>query len=296
MAELADPVGHGADMNVDLGHTDPNSDPYKNNQIREKGQLTGVLAPHVVKRPKGKHQWLCEVCGARNFSDNTSCVSCRRARDPEWLTTGDGTAIQLGMMVEVVAAEAQSKYAQMHMVTTLKLTVLAAFDLAQADLSGKSDPYCIVYFNDVKIGQTAAIENDHDPVWIDEHFLVPLPLDTSSAVLKVEVRDHDAAEDPNNIGDFLGQVLICGPDLAKLPKKNARYPLQKSPNKKINAHVKGDIMLHFEMLQSGQPCDTLGIQVVEADDLANADETGHSDPYVRLLFNGIQVSRRWNYF
>ena len=77
----------------------------------------------------------------------------------------------------VGSADAQSLYTRKHMMRCIRLQVLNASGLAQADAKGKSDPYVLVYFNDVKIGQTEHIENDHDPVWMDEHFLIPMPLE-----------------------------------------------------------------------------------------------------------------------
>ena len=54
------------------------------------------------------------------------------------------------------------------------------------------------------IGETYVIDDDNNPVWADQRFLVAVPggdaLD--ACMLRVEIHDHDAVGG----GDFLGQV------------------------------------------------------------------------------------------
>jgi Ca2+-dependent lipid-binding protein len=109
----------------------------------------------------------------------------------------------------------------------LTLSINYAKHLRNADIGGKSDPYCVVIFNGEplvlhadkkgkKARRTSVVKNNLDPVWQNEVLSFPLPADVYSckmAALRVEVWDQD------HIGsdDFLGEVAIDGNQLASLP-------------------------------------------------------------------------------
>jgi hypothetical protein len=267
-----------------MKQSDPfNAEAYATAQQIKKGELFGIIGPRTPTLLKGARYWNCELCGNKNRENQEGCKACGRARYPKWLKLSDNTDVKLGMLASVGAEEAQSLYVRQNNLRCFRLHVLNASGLAQADAKGKSDPYVLVYFNDVLIGQTEHIDNDHDPVWMDETFLIPMPLDIKDSKLRIEVRDHD----PEGLGDFLGQVVIWGHSLNKLPKKNKIYKLEKSSRRENQKLVQGHICVHFE--QDPEPCDVLKLNISKALDLANCDASGKSDPYVMVFYNEIKV-------
>jgi hypothetical protein len=89
----------------------------------------------------------------------------------------------------------------------LELIVVSATNLSKADTFGKSDPYCTLYVNGVKQGQTKTLKRTLNPVW-SEQFRLELPtppLDVDDTIT-FEVHDYDL------IGkhDFLGEVKLNG--------------------------------------------------------------------------------------
>ena len=61
--------------------------------------------------------------------------------------------------------------------------------LAEDTFSGKSDPYCVVYFNGKKVGKTSTIDNTTFPRW-NEDFVIQLP-ESGEGLLRCELYDHD---------------------------------------------------------------------------------------------------------
>ena len=84
-----------------------------------------------------------------------------------------------------------------------QLVVASATGLKAADRKvfgeGVSDPYAIVYWNDVEIAKTAVEDQTIDPVWETR---VMLTIPDRGGLLRVEVYDHDVG----SAHDFLGQV------------------------------------------------------------------------------------------
>jgi hypothetical protein len=92
---------------------------------------------------------------------------------------------------------------------SMLVTVADAKGLANLDAGAdKSDPFCIVFWNGIKIGTTRHIADDLSPSW-EETFEVPLRPDLPSS-LRVEVRDFDGK---GTTGCFLGQAYINGSDM-----------------------------------------------------------------------------------
>ncbi|KAL3320381.1 hypothetical protein Ciccas_000941 [Cichlidogyrus casuarinus] len=57
---------------------------------------------------------------------------------------------------------------------SLELRVIAAKNLKSLDISGESDPYCVVKLNRVIVGKTIVIKNCNNPTW-NEMFRIPMP-------------------------------------------------------------------------------------------------------------------------
>jgi hypothetical protein len=106
-------------------------------------------------------------------------------------------------------------------------TVVNARGLANLDKGAdKSDPFCMVFFNGIKVGTTRHIADNLSPQW-DETFRVPLKPDLPSS-LCVEVRDFDGK---GKTGAFLGQIRINGAEMqrhASTPDWPRYYSMQKN--------------------------------------------------------------------
>ncbi|KAG6619404.1 putative C2 domain-containing protein [Phytophthora cinnamomi] len=88
----------------------------------------------------------------------------------------------------------------------LHVTLRSAADLPSSDFSlvgGKSDPYVVFKLNGAK-HRSACLKNTLNPVWDPpERFVFEVP-DAASAVLNVEVFDHDSL----NPDDLLGTLVV----------------------------------------------------------------------------------------
>ena len=80
------------------------------------------------------------------------------------------------------------------------VNVLSAFDLRNADgMLGKSDPFVELTWRGAVVGKTAVVNNDLNPTWSKERFVLPIGdvhdlarLRGEGVVLEVAVMDHDA--------------------------------------------------------------------------------------------------------
>jgi hypothetical protein len=197
----------------------------------------------------------------------------------------------------------------------LECAVVSASNLAQADegtsKNAKSDPYCMVFWNDQLIGSTYAIMNDHDPEWHGPRadFNVPLRPGLKDCMLRVEVRDHDKY----GVGDLLGQVNVPGDQIGRVVDDGAsstpfgeedpvtgktRYLCehvgvqmhelqQKANSSEDNSLVQGTIGLRAAIGEDGM----LECWVAEAHGLAKADAIGLSDPYCMVFWNDIFIGK-----
>jgi len=108
-----------------------------------------------------------------------------------------------------------------------------ALDLSKADgFLGKSDPFCIVKWNEREVGRSSVVMANLNPTWDDEKFKMNLPdlnklpddvggvMEVKSDIeplsytskLEIEIWDMDAV----GAGDFLGMITLSGGDLANL--------------------------------------------------------------------------------
>jgi hypothetical protein len=175
---------------------------------------------------------------------------------------------------------------------TLTLEVHAARGLKKADIGSKSDAYCIVYCDDVKVDTTTVINNSLNPKWADEVFIVALPEDArrfEACEMRVEVHDHDDLSK----GAFLGEIVLKGAELLSLDGDETSYELQKKPGKKKQKYVQGNLTVSaFVTDPNDRYIDVAPIRikqlpkmqltVASARGLKKADMFGLSDPKVRL--------------
>ncbi|KAG8587697.1 hypothetical protein GDO81_005754 [Engystomops pustulosus] len=173
------------------------------------------------------------------------------------------------------------------------IRVVEGKNLPAKDITGSSDPYCIVKIDDETIIRTATVWKTLSPFW-GEEYKVHLPPNFHS--VSFYVMDEDAL----SRDDVIGKVCLTRIVLAEYPKGfNGWLNLTEiDPDEE----VQGEIHLKIEIFGSDL-ARKLRCIVFEARDLARKDRNGASDPFVRVHYNGkIQESMvvkkscypRWN--
>jgi len=201
----------------------------------------------------------------------------------------------------------------------LHVEVISASHLASADAKAakrgalhksnvhKSDPFCVIKWDDQKVGQTSVVWDANDPVWENEVFVLQLPIKEADMIgHKVKIEVHDM--DDGGTGEFLGCTTISGVELAKLPSwghdshevAHVNYKLGPRegtlPSASENRFVQGKIQLGLTVIsedtESGPP-KKLEFEILAARGLANADrgkgKEAMSDPYVVAYWNDHKV-------
>ena len=108
-----------------------------------------------------------------------------------------------------------SKDASKDRKNAILMRIIRADDLKKADLFGKSDPYAKLFFNEIPVGETKVMKDNHFPIW-NTDFEIQVPNGDIKSVgnsnFKVVVYDFD------DVGkhDFLGQVHLSGLNFLEL--------------------------------------------------------------------------------
>ncbi|RVE68470.1 hypothetical protein OJAV_G00092230 [Oryzias javanicus] len=159
--------------------------------------------------------------------------------------------------------------------TSLYFRIVEGRNLPAKDVSGTSDPYCIVKVDNEVVARTATVWKNLNPFWGEEYTL-HLPMGFHS--LSFLVMDEDT------IGhdDVIGKITLS---------KEAIGSQAKGIDSWLNLtrvdpddDVQGEIHLSLQLLE-GPKKTTLRCQVIEARDLAPRDISGTSDPFARVIFN-----------
>ncbi|XP_068124786.1 ras GTPase-activating protein 4-like isoform X2 [Hyperolius riggenbachi] len=160
--------------------------------------------------------------------------------------------------------------------SSLFIRIVEGKNLPAKDITGSSDPYCIVKINDETIIRTATVWKTLSPFW-GEEYKVHLPPNFHS--VSFYVMDEDAL----SRDDVIGKVCLTRNMLAEYPKGyNGWMNLTEiDPDEE----VQGEIHLKLEILNTDLP-PKLRCTVFEARDLARKDRNGASDPFVRVQYNG----------
>lgn len=145
------------------------------------------------------------------------------------------------------------------------------------DITGSSDPYCIVRIDNEAIIRTATIWKTLSPFW-GEEYNIHLP--PSFHTLSFHVLDEDSL----SRDDVIGKVSISKEGLAAKPQGVDGWVslVEIDPDEE----VQGEIHLQVSILGDGEVPRVLRCQVLEARDLAKKDRNGASDPFVRVRYNG----------
>ncbi|KAE8624885.1 hypothetical protein XENTR_v10006080 [Xenopus tropicalis] len=177
--------------------------------------------------------------------------------------------------------------------SSLFIRIVEGKNLPAKDITGSSDPYCIVKIDDETIIRTATVWKTLSPFW-GEEYKVHLPPNFHS--VSFYVMDEDAL----SRDDVIGKVCLTRNVLAEHPKGyNGWMNLTEiDPDEE----VQGEIHLKIEIINTNLPR-KVRCTVLEARDLARKDRNGASDPFVRVQYNSkVQESSvvkkscypRWN--
>ncbi|XP_038615147.1 ras GTPase-activating protein 4B [Tachyglossus aculeatus] len=177
--------------------------------------------------------------------------------------------------------------------SSLFIRIVEGKNLPAKDITGSSDPYCIVKIDNEPIIRTATVWKTLSPFW-GEEYKVHLPPTFHS--VSFYVMDEDAL----SRDDVIGKVCLTRDVLAKHPKGFSGWlPLAEIHPEE---EVQGEIHLRLDLAPSEGP-PKLRCTVFEARDLAPKDRNGASDPFVRVRYHSkIQESAvvkkscypRWN--
>ncbi|XP_028341974.1 rasGAP-activating-like protein 1 isoform X2 [Physeter macrocephalus] len=158
--------------------------------------------------------------------------------------------------------------------SSLNVRVVEGRALPAKDVSGSSDPYCIVKVDDEVVARTATIWRSLSPFW-GEEYTVHLPLDfhhLAFYVLDEDTVGHD---------DIIGKISLSREAIAADPRGIDSWISLSHVDP--DAEVQGEICLAVQMLEDVRGrC--LRCHVLQARDLAPRDIFGTSDPFARVFW------------
>uniref|UniRef100_A0A8C3G7R0 RAS protein activator like 1 n=1 Tax=Cyclopterus lumpus TaxID=8103 RepID=A0A8C3G7R0_CYCLU len=143
--------------------------------------------------------------------------------------------------------------------TSLYFRIVEGRNLPAKDVSGTSDPYCIVKVDNEVVARTATVWKNLSPFWGEEYTL-HLPMGFHS--LSFHLYQNDSTS----------KHCFRPTDWLNLTRVNP------------DEEVQGEIHLSLELLKDTEKI-SLRCQVIEARDLAPRDISGTSDPFTRVIFN-----------
>ncbi|XP_075290787.1 rasGAP-activating-like protein 1 [Opisthocomus hoazin] len=156
--------------------------------------------------------------------------------------------------------------------TSLRCRVLEGKDLPAKDMSGSSDPYCVVKVDNEVVARTATVWKSLNPFWGEEYTL-RLPHGFHS--LAVYVLDEDTVGQD----DVIGKVSLSHQQISAEPRGVDGW-LSLAPVDP-DQEVQGEIHVELQVPEQGHPR-VLRCHVIEARDLAPRDPSGTSDPFARV--------------
>ncbi|XP_008570800.1 PREDICTED: rasGAP-activating-like protein 1 isoform X2 [Galeopterus variegatus] len=158
--------------------------------------------------------------------------------------------------------------------SSLNVRVVEGRALPAKDVSGSSDPYCLVKVDDEVVARTATVWRSLSPFW-GEEYTVHLPLDfhhLAFYVLDEDTVGHD---------DIIGKISLSKEAIAANPRGIDSWINLSRVDP--DAEVQGEICLAVQMLEDVRGrC--LRCHVLQARDLAPRDISGTSDPFARVFW------------
>ncbi|XP_029115564.1 rasGAP-activating-like protein 1 [Scleropages formosus] len=159
--------------------------------------------------------------------------------------------------------------------TSLYFRIVEGRNLPAKDVSGTSDPYCIVKVDNEVVARTATVWKNLNPFW-GEEFTLHLPMGFHT--LSFYVMDEDTISHD----DVIGKISLSKEAIASQSKGLDSWLNLRRVDP--DEEVQGEIHLELE-LQRDPLRTTLRCHVIEARDLAPRDISGTSDPFARVIFN-----------
>ncbi|XP_064893128.1 ras GTPase-activating protein 4 isoform X4 [Columba livia] len=161
--------------------------------------------------------------------------------------------------------------------SALSIRIVEGRNLPAKDITGSSDPYCIVKIDDEAIIRTATVWKTLSPFWGEEY---EVHLQPTFHSVSIYVMDEDAL----SRDDVIGKVYITRDMLVEHPEGYSGWVSLSEVDP--DEEVQGEIHLRVEVQGSQGGRRLLRCTVLEARDLARKDRNGASDPFVRLRYNG----------
>uniref|UniRef100_A0A8C2HX18 RAS protein activator like 1b (GAP1 like) n=1 Tax=Cyprinus carpio TaxID=7962 RepID=A0A8C2HX18_CYPCA len=163
--------------------------------------------------------------------------------------------------------------------TSLYFRIVEGRNLPAKDVSGTSDPYCIVKVDNEVVARTATVWKNLNPFWGEEYTLhLPMGFHT----LTFYVMDED------NIGhdDVIGKISLSKDVIAAQHKgfDNWLNLTRVDPDQEVQGEIRLALELHRDAQRSSLHC-----HVIEARDLAPRDISGTSDPFTRIIYNNLSA-------
>ncbi|XP_027422474.1 rasGAP-activating-like protein 1 isoform X3 [Bos indicus] len=158
--------------------------------------------------------------------------------------------------------------------SSLNVRVVEGRALPAKDVSGSSDPYCIVKVDDEVVARTATIWRSLSPFW-GEEYTVNLPLDFHH--LSFYVLDEDTVGQD----DIIGKISLSREAITADPRGIDSWINLSRVDP--DSEVQGEICLSVQTLEDVRGrC--LHCHVLQARDLAPRDISGTSDPFARVFW------------
>ncbi|XP_065104401.1 rasGAP-activating-like protein 1 [Paramisgurnus dabryanus] len=163
--------------------------------------------------------------------------------------------------------------------SSLYIRIVEGRNLPAKDVSGSSDPYCIIKVDNEVVARTATIWKNLNPFWGEEY---SLHLPTGFHSLTFYVMDEDT------IGhdDVIGKISLNKEMITAQPKglDNWLNLTRVDPDEEVQGELHLALELHRDVHKTFLNC-----HVIEARDLAPRDITGTSDPFTRIIYNNLSV-------
>eukprot|EP00029_Vermamoeba_vermiformis_P005745 TRINITY_DN2080_c0_g1_i1.p1 TRINITY_DN2080_c0_g1~~TRINITY_DN2080_c0_g1_i1.p1 ORF type:complete len:797 (+),score=175.95 TRINITY_DN2080_c0_g1_i1:124-2391(+) len=153
-------------------------------------------------------------------------------------------------------------------VCTIKVKVAEAKNLRAKDITGTSDPYCVVFIDEEKRARTQTITKSLNPAWLQEYELIVKP-----EAREISFKVYD--EDTNKKDDFIGQVMIDVEELKDGLPHEQWFNLSPKANR-----GEGSVRLILKYLPVA--VDNLVVQVLSASKLGGSEFKGTMDAICKL--------------
>ncbi|XP_059379420.1 rasGAP-activating-like protein 1 [Carassius carassius] len=163
--------------------------------------------------------------------------------------------------------------------TSLYFRIVEGRNLPAKDVSGTSDPYCIVKVDNEVVARTATVWRNLNPFWGEEYTLhLPMGFHTLTFyVMDEDTIGHD---------DVIGKISLSKDVIAAQHKglDNWLNLTRVDPDEEVQGEIHLALELHRDAQRSNLHC-----HVIEARDLAPRDITGTSDPFTRIIYNNLSA-------